>query len=239
MSMNFLTACVTDIGLRRSLNEDGYLDRPDAGLWVVADGMGGHDAGEVASGLIVSSLEALPASGELEQMTANVLDCVRSVHGQLIDLAGNGLKPRTIGSTVVGLVIARGEYRCFWVGDSRAYLVRNRAITQLTHDHSLVQSLIDAKLLDPADAEKHPDANVITRAIGADKPLEIDVRTGQAQTGDLFLLVSDGVSRVLTSEEILADLIERNPRQALQSMSEKILARGAPDNFTAVVIRIL
>ncbi|AKM09444.1 PP2C family protein-serine/threonine phosphatase [Croceicoccus naphthovorans] len=239
MSPKFITACQSEVGLRRKINEDNYLDRTADGFWVVADGMGGHEAGEVASAMIVEATRDLPVSADSGQTAEAAMAAIHEVQRRLVDLAREGATPRTIGTTVVGLVIAGGEFRCFWVGDSRILLVRNGAIQQLTRDHSLVQDLIDAELLDPADAESHPDANVITRAVGADKELVIDCVSGRTQPGDLFLLASDGVTKVLHPEEICEHLTSRNPRQATATMAKVILDRGAPDNFTSIIVRVL
>jgi serine/threonine-protein phosphatase Stp1 len=239
MSPKFLTATLTNVGLRRKVNEDSYLDRTDDGLWIVADGMGGHDAGEVASAMVVDALKSVPASPDPRDTAKAAMAAIQQVQVELVEMAKDGIKPRTIGTTVVGLVIADGQYVVFWVGDSRILLVRNGAITRLTRDHSLVQDLIDAELIDAAEADTHPDSNVITRAVGADKDLVIDSKTGPVQQGDLFMLASDGVTKVLTEPEILAHLTTRNARQAHRVMSEEILERGAPDNFTSIVVRVL
>ncbi|RVQ66953.1 serine/threonine-protein phosphatase [Croceicoccus ponticola] len=239
MSPKFLSACQTNVGLRRKANEDNYLDRSNDGIWIVADGMGGHDAGEVASAMIIEAMRGISAGPDPKRTAQAAMDAIQAVQVELVELARDGVKPRTIGSTVVGLVIASGQYVCFWVGDSRILLVRDGAITRLTRDHSLVQDLIDAGLLAPADAEAHPDSNVITRAVGADKELVIDSASGTVKQGDLFLLASDGVTKVMAEEEMLQLLSTRNAKQATSIMGEMILERGAPDNFTSIVVRIL
>jgi len=239
MSPKFLTACQTNVGLRRKINEDNYLDRPGDGLWLVADGMGGHEAGEVASAMLVEALETLRVSDDPRQTVDDAMNAVQGVQKRLVTLANERATPCTIGSTVVGLIIAAGQYYCFWVGDSRGYLVRNGAITRITRDHSLVQKLIDAELLSPDDAETHPDANVITRAVGDQKELIIDVVSGPIARGDLFMLATDGVTKVLDDGEICHFLTTANPKQATSSMGEEVLARGAPDNFTSIIVRVL
>ncbi|WP_310016708.1 protein phosphatase 2C domain-containing protein [Croceicoccus sp. BE223] len=239
MSPQFLTATMTNVGLRRKVNEDSYLDRTGDGFWIVADGMGGHDAGEVASAMVVDALRTVPVGPDPRRTAEAAMAAIQKVQVELVELAKDGIKPRTIGTTVVGLVIASGRYVVFWVGDSRILLVRGGEISRLTRDHSLVQDLIDAELIDPAEAETHPDSNVITRAVGADKELVIDSKSGEVQPGDLFMLASDGVTKVLTEAEILAFLTTRNAKQAHRAMSNTILERGAPDNFTSIVVRVL
>src|SRR5690606_26075038 len=143
----------------RKLNEDSVVGFPERGLWVVADGMGGHEAGEVASARIVEAMGELPPIDDPEKLVAAAIASLLDVNAELIEMGRDGLETRTIGSTVVGLALGRGQYRCFWAGDSRAYRVRDGQIVQLTRDHSLVQDLISAGMLDEADAEKHPNAN--------------------------------------------------------------------------------
>lgn len=236
--MRFICASQSHVGLRRKLNEDRVLERPEIGLWAVADGMGGHEAGDVASTAIVEALANLPAAPSAAALTQSALASLQEVNRSLIDLGQSEMSHRTIGSTVVGLVIAGGEYRCFWAGDSRAYRVRGSMITQLSRDHSLVQDLVEAGLVKAEDAEAHPDAHVITRAVGAAKELRVDVATGDAQPGDLFLLGSDGLTRLVNDEELSIELRTRNPMQACESLVATVLARGAPDNVSLIVCRV-
>ena len=161
------------------------------------------------------------------------------MQAQLIALAGSGDVQRTIGSTVVGVAIANGQYRCFWAGDSRAYRVRDGKIEQLSRDHSLVQSLVDAGMLKPEEAEGHPNANVITRAVGVSEELMVDVVGGDARTGDLFLLASDGLTRLVGDSEILAELVSKAPPAAVSRLVEMVLARGAPDNVSIIIVKLI
>ena len=142
------------------------LVRTDRGLWAVADGMGGHDAGDVASANVTEALMRLPIIYGLDEIVERAIAELKSVNQQLIVLAGSDDGRRTIGSTIVGLAIAGGQYRCFWAGDSRAYRIRDQQAERLTRDHSLVQDLVDAGMLEPEEAEGHPNASVITRAVG-------------------------------------------------------------------------
>src|SRR5690242_548019 len=125
------TVSRTHVGLRRKVNEDSMLVRDDCGLWVVADGMGGHEAGDVASGKVVEALGRLSGSKELDALVDQAIEALKQVNHELIELAGGAEGQRSIGTTVVGLAIADGEFRCFWAGDSRAYRVRNDQIIQL------------------------------------------------------------------------------------------------------------
>jgi serine/threonine-protein phosphatase Stp1 len=236
--MGFESEIRTDVGLRRKLNEDSVVGFPERGLWVVADGMGGHEAGEVASAKIVEAMGELPPLDDPEQLVAAAVSSLLEVNAELIELGRDGLETRTIGSTVVGLALGKGQYRCFWAGDSRAYRVRDGQIVQLTRDHSLVQDLIAAGMLDEADAEKHPNANVITRAVGASEDLRVDTVDGVVFPGDIFLLGSDGLTRVVSQVEMLATLYSKPLKQAADHLLEMVLARGAPDNVSIAVIRV-
>lgn len=228
----------THVGLRRKVNEDSLLVRTDRGLWVVADGMGGHDAGDVASTMVTDALRRLPIVYGLDQLVESAIGALQSVNRELIVLAASDDDQRTIGSTVVGLAIADGQYRCFWAGDSRAYRIRGDQIARLTRDHSLVQDLVDAGMLTPQEAENHPNASVITRAVGVVEELKVDTVNGDAMSGDLFLLASDGLTRVVEDAEIVAELTSKPPGQAAETLIETVLSRGAPDNVTIVIAKL-
>lgn len=237
--MQFHSASRTDVGLKRKVNEDSLLDRPERSMWVVADGMGGHEAGEVASSMVVEALDQNVFEIELGPALRQAEDALQQANAQMLEMM-QGDRLRKMGSTVVGLIIADdGRHVCFWVGDSRAYRVRAGEITQLTRDHSLVQKLIDNNLLSPEEAEKHPDANVITRAVGADNVLEIDHVVDLAQPADIFILASDGLTRCVDADEICRVVSTANPRQACHELVEMVLARGAPDNVSVIIVRVV
>jgi serine/threonine protein phosphatase PrpC len=237
--MHFHTAARTDVGLKRKLNEDSMLEQPDHGFWAVADGMGGHDAGEVASATIVEDLGKIAGKITADNGAELIVATLKQANRQLVELAQGSAAPRTIGSTAVALTIRDGGYQCFWAGDSRAYLIRARTITQITRDHSLVGDLVAAGLVSEEEAKTHPDANVITRAIGATSSIEIDAVSGDVHRNDTFVLATDGVTRVVEDEELLTEVTTRNPQQAIAHISEMVLARGAPDNFSIIVIRVV
>jgi len=229
----------TDVGLKRKINEDAVLVRTDRGLWAVADGMGGHEAGEVASASVTEALLNLPIVYHLDELVEASIEALRGVNHDLIKLARSDHIPRTIGSTVVGLGIRGGEYRCFWAGDSRAYRISSGAITQVSRDHSLVQDLVEAGMLDPSEVEGHPDSNVITRAVGVSENLRVDTVSGSAEPGDIFILGSDGLTRLVENEELL-DQVTMNPLDvAADTLLDMVLQRGAPDNVSFVIVRVL
>jgi serine/threonine-protein phosphatase Stp1 len=231
----------THVGLKRKINEDSVFADPALGLLAVADGMGGHDAGEVASTMVTDALRCLPPASDLDSVAAQVVESLRQVNGELIDLARSGAHDRhaTIGTTVVGLAIADGAFRCFWMGDSRAYRLRGGELMRLTRDHSLVQNLIDAGMLKPEDAETHESANLVTRAVGAAAEIQVDMVSGDVMAGDRFLLASDGLTRVVPDRELAQELQGAPAAQAADKLLDTVLARGAPDNVSMVIADVL
>lgn len=236
--MSFDCVSRTHVGLRRKVNEDSILVRTERGLWAVADGMGGHEAGDVASAMVTDSLKRLPIVYGLDEMVDAAVSSLNAVNRELIDLARSSDRSRTIGTTVVGLAVADGQFRCFWVGDSRAYRIRHGQIRRLSRDHSLVQDLVDAGMLNSEDAERHESANVITRAVGVSEDLQVDSSTGEAAPGDIFLLASDGLTRLVSDEELLEELTSASLDVAADKLVELVLARGAPDNVSIVVTKV-
>ena len=237
--MRFQSASRTDVGCKRKINEDAFLDRSDQSLWVVADGMGGHEAGEVASAMVVDSLKDAITEIELGPALQQIEKALQSANARMVQ-SMIGERDKKMGSTAVGLLVADdGRHVFFWVGDSRGYRVRNGEIAQITRDHSLVQKLVDNKLLSPEEAATHPDANVITRAVGADKDLEIDHIVDVAQPNDIFILASDGLTRCVSDAEICRVVTTANPGQACETLVDLVLERGAPDNVTVIIVRVI
>jgi len=237
--MRFESVSRTDVGLKRKINEDSVLAAPERALWAVADGMGGHDAGEVASAMVVEALQALPPSNDLDETVSAAVEALEGVNQELIRLARTQSSDRTIGTTIVGLAIADGAYRCFWAGDSRAYRLRDGQIARISRDHSLVQDLIDAGMLTPDEAERHENANVITRAVGVAEDIRVEVVSGDVLPGDHFVLASDGLTRVINDGELAAELMRNPPDRAADVLIETVLRRGAPDNVSLVIAKVL
>ena len=235
--MAFESVARTHVGCRRRLNEDALLSRPDLGLWAVADGVGGHQAGEVASGLVVERLAACDGEGDVLLRAAAVQQALAGVNAELLAMSAAAGAQRTISTTVVAMVADATSFACLWAGDSRAYRVRGGELTQLTRDHSLVQELVDAGELDPADAANHPNSNIITRAVGGSARFEIEVIGGDVRPADAFLLASDGLTRLVGDEELLSSLTADDLEAAADSLIDTCLARGAPDNVTFVIVR--
>lgn len=236
-TLSFATAGRTHVGLRRKLNEDGYLARPEAGLWAVADGMGGHQAGEVASGLIVSALAEVDRQGSGFALLNTVRDRLDAVNRDLTVRAEAMGKGAVIGSTVAALVVHENHYACVWAGDSRAYLLRGDLLMRLTHDHSLIQELIDSGQLDEDQARERRISNIITRAVGAAESLELAETHGDIRPGDLFLICSDGLTGLVDDGEIRDILATFDIETAADRLLALTLERGARDNVTLVLIR--
>ncbi len=233
----YVVSCGTDVGRVRSLNEDALLDRGDIGLWAVADGMGGHDAGDFASQAIVDALGQVAPPSDGSSFLRDVEERIQGAHAALrresLARGSGGI----IGSTVVALLAWNRHYACIWAGDSRLYLLRDGALRRVSRDHSLVQDLVDAGELAPEQAESHPQANVVTRAVGAVENLVLDKTHEQISVGDMFLLCSDGLTRHVSDQEIAAVLTDETVPGAAQVLIDLALERGARDNVTTVVVR--
>lgn len=221
----------------RRVNEDACLDRPNLGLWAVADGMGGHDAGDVASRLIVEGLARVPPPTDAAAFLRAVEGALQEANRALLAEAARRGPGRIVGSTVVVLIITGRRFACVWVGDSRLYLFRDGRLRQISRDHSRVQDLVDRGLLSPEAARDHPQANVVTRAVGAAERLDLETREGPVLPEDVFLLCSDGLTKMLTDDEI-AEALGRTPTaEAARVLTDLALARGAVDNVTVVAVR--
>lgn len=232
------SAARTDTGKVRERNEDAFLDQPQRGLWVVADGMGGHQNGDLASRLIVESLGELDAAGGFEQRLERLRDCLHRLNRHLsLGLTLTRDNPgMLVGSTVVALLAEGSRLACVWAGDSRCYLLRGRQLFQLTRDHSLQQQLIDEHGMSAEEAARQPSAQALTRAIGAAEELQLDILELESLPGDVFLLCSDGLYQELGHDQLTAALIRPSAGLALQRLFELALDGRARDNLSAVVI---
>jgi protein phosphatase len=235
--LHWSSASRTDVGMVRKLNEDSVLDLPELGLWMVADGMGGHAAGDFASGAIVSALASIPPPASLGALVGEVRERLQAVNRQLNEEARTR-RERVIGSTVVALLVFGGHGVVVWAGDSRAYRYRHGELIQLTRDHSQVEELLRLGLLSPGQVEGHPAANVITRAIGVVDHLEIDSEMFTLAEDDTFLLCSDGLYRELDDDAIKDCLALGDCRQSCDALVESALARRARDNVSVIVVRM-
>lgn len=237
--MQFHSWSTTHQGAVRTYNEDRFVDRPELGLWAVADGAGGHQAGDVASGMIAAALDAMPAGLSAAELLAQVRLRVTESHDALCAEAARRGPGTIIASTVVVLVARDAHFACLWAGDSRAYLLRDGRMTQISRDHSLVQELVDAGAIRAEDAEGHPQANVITRAVGAETDaFELEKVSGRLLPGDRFLLCSDGLCKTLPDATIATLLGSPAGVPVTEVMIAASLARGATDNVTAVGVEV-
>ncbi len=226
----------TTVGNVRKVNEDAYIERSEIGLWAVADGMGGHKAGDVASKSVVTALSSIPANDSLESLTEDVAACLHKVNSDLLDLAKEFGPGHIVGSTVV-IMLARGK-RCaaVWVGDSRLYRCRAGNLEQITQDHSLVAELSRLGVGSQDELADNPVSSVLTRALGAERNLAIDTVRYEAREGDIFLLCSDGLVREVGPQEI-SDILSKNDcDQSSQRLIDLALSRGARDNVTVVLV---
>ncbi|MFN3231864.1 MAG: PP2C family protein-serine/threonine phosphatase [Alphaproteobacteria bacterium] len=226
----------THRGKVRRLNEDAFLERVDIGLFAVADGMGGHQRGDVASARIVDGLEAIAVPSDGRAFLAAVKTTLQQANEELYQQGAAISDDQTMGATVVTMIVIEDHFACLWAGDSRLYRFRGGRAELMTKDHSFVQELVDTGDLSEEDAEDHPMRNVITRAIGAHGGTELDTCHGAVEPGDVFLLATDGVTNVCSSEE-LAQLIAGNDlAEAADQIVLLCLERGAPDNLSLVIV---
>jgi protein phosphatase/serine/threonine-protein phosphatase Stp1 len=234
----FRSWAVTHPGARRKHNEDAYVDRPDLGIWAVADGAGGHAAGEVASGMIADALEAIPTGLSASELLAQVRLAIEHTHIALREEATRRGPDVLVASTVV-VMLARGDhFACLWAGDSRAYLLRHGILRQITRDHSLVQELLEAGAIGPDEVMNHPRGNVITRAVGAElDEFLLDKVSDRLLSGDRFLLCSDGLCKTLPESE-MASLLAAIDGTPPQAVIDAALALDASDNVTAVMVAV-
>jgi protein phosphatase len=232
-AFQWTSAAQTDVGRVRSRNEDAFLAQPQRGLWAVADGMGGHAFGDVASRTVVEALDALPPPASLARFIDAARDRLVQVNAALRAEARARHVP-VMGSTVVVLLAWGAEAACLWAGDSRIYLYRHGHLQQLTRDHSQAAAL-QARGVDAAAASV--GANMITRAIGASDTLDVEELTLSTRDGDIFLLCSDGLSNPVPEQAIRDTLACGDCAHAAQALVAQALANGGRDNVTVVVAR--
>ena len=234
----FRSWATTHVGTVRSHNEDTMVCRPDLGLWAVADGAGGHARGEVASRMIAEALESIPLGLSAAAMLSEIRNRMAATHAALREAASE--TQELCASTVVVLVARDAHFACLWAGDSRGYLLRDGQLEQITKDHSLVQELVDAGAITAEQAENHPRANVITRAVGADSDeLELDKVTSRLVAGDRFLLCSDGLCKTMADADIAEILRLPGQSELSQLLVDAALANRVRDNVTAVTVEVV
>ena len=235
----------SDVGMIRSGNEDNFFAEADErrGVFVVADGMGGHAAGEVASEMAVQIVarNLLALTSVLEQSAqAKLAQAMRDANRAIYDRMLAEVDKQGMGTTASVLVLSDNQFLIGQIGDSRIYLLRDGALTQLTKDHSYVQEQVDAGLLTPEQARYHPYSNVITRCVGASESVEADIYSGDMKPGDVFLLASDGLTGMVDDRRLQAMLLARSgPGRIVDALIAEANGRGGLDNITAIVVQVV
>jgi serine/threonine protein phosphatase Stp1 len=232
----YRSAALTHVGAVRKRNEDAVLNRPEIGLWAVADGAGGHQRGDYASGCIITALNEVPLPSSMGMLIDDVKACLGRVNQELRDTAAHIGPGTLICSTVVAVLIADGRSCCLWAGDSRCYLLRAGGLRQISRDHSYVQELVDRGEIALKAASDHPLANIVTNLLGAEDRLTLEERWDQLVPGDTLLLCSDGLCRALADLDIAAILRDHPVEAAADRLIETAVSRNARDNVSVVVI---
>jgi serine/threonine protein phosphatase PrpC len=243
---------LTHVGRQRQHNEDAFLVEDDAKLFLVADGMGGHAAGEIASRIAVDSInEFIVHTKEddgtwphaydehFSRSTNRLMAALRMANNRVLEAMRKDARLRGMGTTVVACMVDEGTISVAHVGDSRAYLIRGGKLSRITNDHSWVFEQVQAGMLTEAEAEKHPLRNVITRALGGALQVVPDAAEVEAQAGDVLLLCSDGLTGMVPESEILrlVSASERDLEGACRQLIDAANERGGLDNITAVLVR--
>jgi serine/threonine protein phosphatase PrpC len=237
-ALRWISSAASDVGKVRTLNEDAFLERPDLGLWAIADGMGGHDAGDLASRRVVEALAAISTVKHLGTAVEEARYRLSAVN-QSLRAEARERGELLIGTTVAALITVERHAAVLWAGDSRIYLYRGSSLYRLTRDHSQVEELIASGQLAPEDAENHPIGNVITRAVGGADEITLDAQIQEVKEGDICLLCSDGLTKELKDKEIAAILGRRDPNLSAQSLVNLACDRGGRDNVTAILVQFL
>lgn len=250
--MNVKAHGLTHVGRQRQHNEDTFLVENNAHLFLVADGMGGHAAGEIASRIAVDSISEFilhtkeddgtwphAYDEHYKRSTNRLMAAVRMANTRVLEAMRKDARLRGMGTTVVACLAEEGVVSVAHVGDSRAYMIREGKITRVTNDHSWVFEQVQAGMLTEAEAEKHPLRNVITRALGGALQVAPDASEIEAQAGDVFLLCSDGLTGMVPEDEILRLVTSSNGdlEKACQVLIDAANERGGLDNITAILLK--
>ncbi|HEY5288986.1 MAG TPA: protein phosphatase 2C domain-containing protein [Caulobacteraceae bacterium] len=232
--LRLVDAARTDVGKVRKRNEDSLLADRERGLWAVADGMGGFENGQWASQAVIDGLSKIELARDFDADAIIVADALHEANGRIG--AESAALGKPMGSTVVAVLIEDRRFAVLWAGDCRAYLLRGGALHRLSRDHTQVQELVERGYLAPEDAPHHPMSHVVSRAIGVEPTLEVDVVTDEVQVGDVFFLCSDGLHGIVSDAEIGHTLGALRPGPACGRLLEMALGRGAPDNVTLIAV---
>jgi serine/threonine protein phosphatase PrpC len=233
----FDAGSATHPGKVRSRNEDACLIRTDAGLWAVADGMGGHEAGDLASQMIVSALDGISETSSAIQLLEETESRIFLANRQIFDMSRQR-GGAVIGSTVTILLISEDHYACLWAGDSRLYLVSHGTIRQVSRDHTEVEEMLANGTVTLEEARRWP-TNVITKAVGVQDDPELEIVTGSFEEADIFVLCSDGLTKHVSDDEIQRYVSSHDAQASSTALVDLAVQRGGLDNVTIVVVRTL
>lgn len=232
----FDTGTASHTGCVRDHNEDSFMAEPASGVWLVADGMGGHAAGDFASRSIAEAAAKVGIPDSARDLQTRFMDLLHKAH-HAIRHRSVELQGATVGATLAALLTHGRNYACIWAGDSRIYLMRKGFYSQLTTDHTEVQDLLRAGAITPAQARDWPRRNVITRAIGVFDTPQTDLVAGELSSGDTFLLCSDGLTEHVDDTEMAQVLRRGSAQECCDRLIALTLERGARDNVTVVIVR--
>lgn len=226
----------TEVGRVHKFNEDSIFCEPKRGIWVVADGMGGYDCGDLASHLVIEMLRDIPTFATLTAMVADIKNRLQYVNNELLNLATKRGTGTRLGSTVVVMAAINQNMATVWAGDSRLYRLRDGKLKRLTKDHSEVAKLIELGIVEEDKAYNHPAARCLTRAIGVSKTLKLDVIYDSVKKQDIYLMCTDGLSRELDDRAIEKSLLVSTGKNTgyCDSLIETALQRGGHDNISVV-----
>jgi protein phosphatase len=236
MAIMFHTGAATHIGKVRQRNEDSYLIRPEIGIWGVADGMGGHEAGDVASRIVIEELGSIGAPSSGADLLRECEERIAAANTRLKEI-GDERGGVIVGATIAVLLAFDGHYACLWAGDSRIYVVRGSKIVQLSQDHTEVEELLVKGVISREEAMTWKARNAVTRAIGVYDQVELEIMSGPMENGDSFVICSDGLTRHVANDEILHCVDSGLSQEACDNLIALTLERGATDNVTVIVVR--
>ncbi|MBW1873525.1 MAG: Stp1/IreP family PP2C-type Ser/Thr phosphatase [Deltaproteobacteria bacterium] len=251
--MKLLSAGTTDVGVKRAANEDNFLTMAEENLFAVADGMGGHSSGEIASQIAVEGMaNFFKATRQDEEITwpykmdknrpydeNRFIMSVKLANLRIFEASQREARYRGMGTTIAGMNFSKDDVLVAHVGDSRIYRIRNKQMTQITEDHSLLNDYIKAKKLTEEEIENFPHKNVIVRALGMKETVLVDLSRHSLQVGDIFLACSDGLSGMVTDEQLL-EIVNTTPdlEQATKTMIKMANDAGGVDNITVILSRV-
>lgn len=251
--MKLTHKALSDVGKKRSANEDSHFADQELKLFVVADGMGGHAAGEVASKIAVDAIadfiqftnhdKDITWPYEFDEslsMNGNRLKtAIQTAHAKVLETTGNKKELQGMATTVVAILVEEGKTQVAHVGDSRAYLIREGKLIQITSDHSWVNEQLRSGAITSSQARNHPYRNIVTRALGGPNPVDVDVSQEEMLDGDIILLCSDGLNTMITDEDILTIVSENaeDIEKACQALIDRANQNGGEDNITAILVK--